>query len=315
VYLGAIYREWNELETAAQYLVEGIDLCAQVGYLLDQIVGQVTLARVQMAQDDWDAAHTACLDAKQLSQKMTGYLYALRWAEDCHVRLWLAQCPTDPDCLRQATRWADQSGLGIDDELNFLHDLAHITLARVLVAQGRADPDGQHLADAHYLLARLLQTAESAGWMGKAIEILVLQALAYQAQGRSVSALETLNRALSLAEPEGYVRVFLDEGRPMARLLYQAAEREIFPEYTGRLLAQFPVEEQLNTPTLIEPLSKRELEVLRLIATGASNAEIAQELYIAVGTVKNHVKNIYSKLDVHSRAQAIARSRELGLIN
>jgi LuxR family maltose regulon positive regulatory protein len=323
VYLGGVYREWNRLEAAASYLVEGIDLCSQVGYIMDQIVGQVTLARVKMAQGDWDAARSACVNAEGLSQKMKGYMYARRWAEDCQVRLWLAQGDGNPDYLVKASRWAQQSGLRIDDELNFLHELAHIILARVLVAQGRADPDGQYLADAHYLLARLLETAESAGWMGKVMEILVLQALAYQAQGKSDNALETLNRALSLAELEGYIRVFLDEGQPMAQLLYEATARGIAPEYAGRLLTQFPTEEQaitLTPPhpithTLVDPLSKRELEVLQFIASGASNAEIAQALYIAVGTVKNHVKNIYSKLDVHSRAQAIARARDLGLIN
>jgi LuxR family maltose regulon positive regulatory protein len=307
---------------AAQYLVEGIDRCAQVGYILDQIVGQVTLARVQMAQDDWDAAQTACLNANKLSQKMRGYLYARRWAEDCRVRLWLAQCPTNPGCLRKAARWANQSGLGIDDDFNFLHDLAHITLARVLVAQGRADLDARHLADAQHLLNRLLETAVTAGWMGKVLEILVLQALAYQGQGQVEEALKTLERAFSLAEPEGYFRIFLDEGQPMARLLYKAAEQGIVPGYTGRLLAAFPAGEPAVThtplhtgsPAMVEPLSKRELEVLQLIVAGATNAEIAQELYIALNTTKNHVKNIYGKLAVHSRAQAIARSRELGLI-
>lgn len=323
VYMGGVYREWNRLEMAANYLVEGIDLCSQVGYIMDQIVGQVALARVRLAQGDWGAARGACEKADGLSQKMRGYMYARRWADDCQVRLWLAHGEGDPDYLAKAVHWAQQSGLRIDDELNFLHELAHIILARVLVAQGRANPDGQYLADAHYLLARLLETAESAGWLGKAIEILVLQALAYQAQGKSDSAFEALTRALSLGEPEGYIRVFLDEGQPMAQLLYQTREKGIAPEYTGRLLALFPTEKPVITstpphpltPTLVEPLSKRELEVMQLIAAGASNAEIARELYIAVGTVKNHVKNIYSKLDVHSRAQAIARARDLGLIN
>jgi LuxR family maltose regulon positive regulatory protein len=331
VYLGSIYREWNELQMAAQYLVEGINLCAQVGYILDQIVGQVTLARVRMAQGDWGAARNACEKADELSQKMKGYLYARRWAEDCQVRLWLALCPTDPGCLRNAVRWSNQSKLRIDDDLNFFHDLAHITLARVLVAQGRVDLDAGHLVDAQHLLNRLLEMAVTAGWIGKILEILVLQVLAYQEQGQVEEALKTLERAFSLAEPEGYFRIFLDEGQPMAHLLYKAAERGIFPEYTGRLLVQFPAEEQIITPTpgasyaeasyarsltstMIEPLTKREQEVMLLIASGASNAEIAQELYIAVGTVKNHVKNIYSKLNVHSRAQAIARSRDLGLI-
>ncbi len=165
--------------------------------------------------------------------------------------------------------------------------------------------------------------AETAGWMGKAVEILVLQALAFQAEDKRDRALEILQRALTLAEPEGYTRVFLDEGQPMARLLYAAATRGLAADYVGRLLAEFPVEEpspspalrRVSTEALVEPLSKREQEVMALIAVGQTNAEIAQSLFISVGTVKNHAKNIYSKLNVHSRAQAIARARELGLLD
>ncbi len=322
VYLGGVYREWGRLETADDYLIEGIKLCSQVGFLMDQIVGYATLARVALAQRDWSSANSACISAQEFSQKMKGYMYARRWAEDCQIRVWIAQWPDHPQSLTKASHWAQQSGMQIDDEINFLHELAHITLARVLVAKGLEDPTSPHLDNAHHLLARLLETAEMAGWMGKVIEIWLLQALAYQAESNLGAALQTLERALAFAEPEGYLRVFLDEGKPMAKLLYEAAARGIATEYTGRLLAAFPADDDVTVPTpafhqsipTIEPLSKRELEVMRLIASGATNAEIAQELYITVGTVKNHVKNIYSKLDVHNRAQAIARSREFGLI-
>jgi LuxR family maltose regulon positive regulatory protein len=322
VYLGGIYREWGRLDLAADYLAEGIDLCSQVGFLMDQIVGYATLARVALAQGDWESTENACLNALELSQKMKGYTYALRWAEDCQVRAWITQWPDDPESLAKAARWAKQSGLQIDDELNFLHELAHIILARVLVAQGREDPTGPYLADAQFLLARLLEKAETAGWTGKVIEILLLQALAYEAEGNLGDALRAVERALTFAEPEDYVRVFLDEGQAMSRLLYQVAQQGIAPEYSGTLLASFSADDPVLIPkpshihsrSIVEPLSKRELEVMQLIASGATNAEIAQDLYIAVGTVKNHVKNIYSKLNVHSRAQAIAKSRELDLI-
>jgi LuxR family maltose regulon positive regulatory protein len=316
VYLGTIYLEWNELETAARYLVEGIDLCIEVGFIMDQIVGQASIARVRMAQGEMSAAHSACENATALSQKMKGYMYAQRWAEECQVRFWLGLGNDDPDRLVKVSRWARQSDLQIDDEINFLHELAHLILARVLVALGLAYPEEGYLADAEHSLVRLLETAEVAGWNGKVIQILILQALAYQGQGRTKEALNALDHALSLAEPEGFVRVFLDEGKPMARLLYQAAEQGIAPGFAGRLLAAFPAGEpmQREQVEMVDPLSEREMEVMQLIASGASNAEIAQELYITVGTVKNHVKNIYSKLNVHSRAQAIARSRELGLI-
>ncbi len=323
VYLGAIHREWNDLQVAAQYLADGIDLCFQLGYVIDQIVGQNMLARVRLAQGDWPGAKGSCDSAKQLSQRMKGYLYAQRWAEDCQVRLWLAEGSGDRQGLARAAQWAQGSGLAIDDDLNFLHELAHIILARVLVAQGQAQPQGPHLSEGQKLLARLLATAETAGWMGKVVEILVLQALAFQAQGRRDQALEVLQRALTLAEPEGYVRIFLDEGQPMARLLYAAAASGIAAAYAGQLLAEFTAEEPGLSPALahvsaeilVEPLSKREREVMALIAVGQSNAEIAQSLFISVGTVKNHAKNIYSKLNVHSRAQAIARARELDLLD
>jgi LuxR family maltose regulon positive regulatory protein len=316
VYLGTIYGEWNRLEEAVSTLERGIDLCSQLGYIMDQIVGQSALARAKIGQGECVAAKEACDNANEFSQKMKGYIYAQRWAEDCQVRLWLAQCDEDRDRLVKATRWAEQSGLQKDDELNFYHELAHIMLARVLVAQGEADPDGAYLADAHYLLERLLETAESAGWMGKAIEILVLQALAYQAQDRLEEALCVLEQALTLAEPEGYIRIFLDEGQAMARLLYKAAERQISSEYAGRLLAAFPAREPIQNQQveMVDPLSEREMEVMQLISEGDTNAEIAQSLHITTGTVKNHIKNIYSKLNVHNRAQAIARARQLGLI-
>jgi LuxR family maltose regulon positive regulatory protein len=155
------------------------------------------------------------------------------------------------------------------------------------------------------------------------VEILMLKALALQAGGDTEQALTALERALSLAEPEGFIRAFCDEGPPMARLLYQAAARGIAPEYTRRLLAAFPVAESEQTgpsktqppkSELIEPLSERELEVLQLIAAGLTNSEIASRLFLSPNTVKVHTHNIYGKLNVHSRTQAIARSQELGLL-
>ena len=159
------------------------------------------------------------------------------------------------------------------------------------------------------------------------IEILVLQALAHEAQGNTPLALASLERALVLAEPEGYIRIFVDEGVSMAQLLSEATAHGIMPDYTGRLLAAFEAEEQKSEdkshlppapPTgvqpLIESLTPREREVLQLIAAGYSNPEIAVQLVIAVTTVKTHVKNIYGKLQVSNRFQAIARTKELNLI-
>ena len=161
--------------------------------------------------------------------------------------------------------------------------------------------------------------------MGSVIEILVLQALAHEAQGNIPLALAPLERALALAEPEGYVRIFVDEGLPMAHLLSAAATQGMMPDYIGQLLAVFEAEAQKREDTsylspaspaqpLIEPLSQRELEVLQLIAQGLSNREISERLFLALSTVKGHNRNIYGKLQVQRRTEAVARARELGLL-
>ena len=181
----------------------------------------------------------------------------------------------------------------------------HLTLARVFIAQ-------KWLREASRLLARLLHQAEPAGAMGYVIEILALQAMAYQAQNAPDSALECLKQALTLAEPEGYVRVFADEGAPMAALLRRAAAHGVSPEYVGQLLAAMGPPRPA-TP-LVEPLSDRELQVLRLVAAGLSNQQIGDELFLAVGTVKKHTHNVYGKLGVRSRTQAVARAKELGIL-
>ncbi|MBN8639572.1 MAG: hypothetical protein J0M07_29915, partial [Anaerolineae bacterium] len=173
------------------------------------------------------------------------------------------------------------------------------------------------------LLERLLQAAEASGRMGSVIEILVLQSLAYEAQGSIPSALAALERVLTLAGPEGYLRLFVDEGQPMARLLYEALARGIAPDYVRRLLASFSAAEsqpplskpQKSGAEFIEPLSERELEVLQLIAEGLNNHEIGSRLFLSPHTVKVHTRNIYGKLGVHNRTQAVGRARILGLLS
>jgi LuxR family maltose regulon positive regulatory protein len=174
--------------------------------------------------------------------------------------------------------------------------------------------------DAVRLLERLLHAAEQGGRVGSVIEILALQALTHQACGDSPSALAPLERALSLAEPEGYVRVFVVEGPPMARLLRGAASRGIAPYSARRLLAAFPAAgPRSDGPSAapsadVELLSERELEVLRHIATGLTNREIGARLYLSPYTVKAHARSIYDKLGAHSRTQAVAKARELGIL-
>jgi DNA-binding CsgD family transcriptional regulator len=176
-----------------------------------------------------------------------------------------------------------------------------------------------------YTLERLEEAAEEGGRNGSLIEILILQALSHEVQSDIFAALIPLERALSLAAPEGYARIFLDEGAPMATLLSEAAARGIMPDYTGRLLAAFEAEglTTRNKPRLvparpgqplIEPLSQRELEVLQLVAHGLSNREISERLFVALSTVKGHNRIIFDKLGVRRRTEAVARARELGIL-
>ncbi len=236
------------------------------------------------------------------------------------ARVWVAQ-----GRLSDALRWAHERGLSVDDELSFLREAEHITLARVLLAEYARDQVDSAIGDAMRLLDRLMLAAENGRRMGSVIEIEILQALAHQAQDQLDPALVTLEHALRLAEPEGYVRVFVDEGPPMAQLLSEAAARGIMPDYTRKLLAAFEAVHHSNTgqlpvvtkPTrqpLDEPLSERELEILRLIAQGFSNREISERLYLALDTVKGHNSRIFAKLAVQRRTEAVARARELGLL-
>jgi len=322
VYMGGIHREWNHLETASSYSLDGIDLCKRVGYLMDQAVGFATLSRIKMAQRDWDGAQDSIHKAIILSLKMKAYGYVRRWVENCQIRLWTAQ-----GNLETLDRWTQESGLSVDDELTFLRDIEHIILARALVALGRAQPGSLYLKDAVTLLARLLKMTQAAEWIGKTIKVLVLQAVALQATGEIESALNALENALALAKPEGYVRTFVDEGEPMADLLQMAKSQGICRNYVEDLLVTFDITtmEQRQMPTsggsssaigisrMVEPLSGRELEVLRLLDTDLSGPEIAQELTVTLSTVRYHTNNIYNKLSVHNRREAVSRGKQLGL--
>jgi LuxR family maltose regulon positive regulatory protein len=220
------------------------------------------------------------------------------------ARLWLAQGNLTP-----ASRWAQESGLRADDEPSYQSIDEYSVLVRVFIAQGRLDV-------ASSLLTRLVAVTEAARAMGYLLESLVLQALALQAQDKDEQALTALERALTIAEPEGYVRTFVDEGPQLAHLLRRAVVQGIAVDYAGSLLAA--LEEQVATATtpLVEPLSPRETEVLRLlITTHLSHTEMAEELVVSLNTLRSHVKNIYSKLDVHSRMEAVDRATELNLLD
>lgn len=223
--------------------------------------------------------------------------------------------------LSDAIRWADERNLTVENELTYLHEYEHVTLAKILIARYKAEGGDQLIFDALGFLDRLLEAAESGGRFGVAIEILVQQAVAEAARGEIDQALKPLRRALAMGEPESYVRVFTVGGKDMENLLTTAAERGYSVPYTQRLLAYFdnPSNIQQAKPsspgiTLPEQLTVRELEVLRLVATGLTNQEIADHLFISVSTVKRHIANTYGKLGSSNRTQAVKLAEELELL-
>jgi LuxR family maltose regulon positive regulatory protein len=221
-----------------------------------------------------------------------------------------------------AIRWADTSGLSAGDEdLPYPRQGEYLTLARVRIAQAHDDPTTPLLQDVLHLLDRLQESAEANARLGSVLEILVLRVLALEAHGDQISSLATLERALVLAQPEGYIRLFVDEGMPMLTLLRRAHARSRVPGYVATLLSVFGEQNVSDLPlssarpsALAEPLTEREREVLRLLLEGASNREIARRLVLSVNTVKRHVYNLCGKLGVQSRTQAIARARTLNLL-
>jgi LuxR family maltose regulon positive regulatory protein len=298
LYLGlsALNREQGDMEAAAQHLrrsKELGELAALPGWQYRWYLAQ---ARVKEDQGDFDAALTLLYDAEHLD--LDPLIPDLRPITALKARVWLRQGK-----LTKALDWAREQAVSFDDDLSFMREYDHITLARVLVAEYKVSRSDHAIVEAAELLERLKKSAEKGGRMGSLIEILVLQALAYQAQDNIPSALIPFARALSLAEPGGYVRIFVDEGMEMTRLLSESAAHKIMPDYVRRLLAAFETEKQKSEgqsyppqvpadQLLVEPLSKRELEVLRLIAQGLSNRAIGERLFVALDTVKGHNRNM-----------------------
>jgi LuxR family maltose regulon positive regulatory protein len=306
--LGNLLREWNDLEAAERHLLQGMALVNDTLTVEPFVaaLGYTALARLQQARGNTLAA-LATLDAlERLAEQRHFAVHLMPQLAAVRAQLELAR-----GNKASAIRWADSSGLSVEDaDLPYPREGEYLALVRVRIAQARADPATPFLQDALHLLDRLLQDAEPKARMGSVLEILVLHALALEVQGNRPGALSTLRRALALAEPEGYIRLFVDEGPPMFALLRHAHARGIASDYIATLLAAFGEQQAPTLPlsprpgSLLEPLTEREVEVLRLVARGLTDAQVAETLVISPRTVNAHLRSIYSKLNITSRNAA-----------
>ena len=306
--LARIHYAWNDLASAEQYGRQALQLARQFDRIIDRfVICEVFLARLKLAQGDVNGAAAILAQASQ-SARQHHFVHRLPEVASAQVLTLLRQ-----GRVAAAAQLAQTHKLPVGQ-------------ARVYLAQG--DPSA-----ALALLEPLRQQAETKLWADERLKLLTLQAVALQAQGETDQALPVLADALALAEPGGFIRIFVDEGLPMARLLSQAVARGLMPDYVSQLLAAYPAETQmgatvppagprqsedkLDRPPAqppAEPLSPRELEVLQLMAQGLSNHEIAQRLFLALNTVKGHNRNIFGKLQVQRRTEAVARARDWGLL-
>ena len=311
--LGEVAYQRNELDTAFRHVSEGIALCRQFADLRALAAGLATLAWIRQATGDPAGAREAIVEARQAAPGPAGLLNPVPAQ---HARLLLAQ-----GNLTEAARWTTECGLRADDEPDYPREGRHLVLARVLLAQGEAE---QALA----LLGRLRAVAAAQDRAGSLIEIGALRALALAARGEERAAVDALVGALVIACPQGYVRVFADEGPPMAALL----GRLITAQRTGRAAADVPLgylvwlQRAFDTghpatepgpvavSGIVAPLTSRELEVLLMLAAGRSNQAIARELVVTLDTVKKHVGHVLCKLGAANRTEAVARARELSVI-
>jgi LuxR family maltose regulon positive regulatory protein len=308
--MSELFRERNDLARATQHLLSSEDLGERAGLAQNPYRWRVAMARVREAEGDLDAALELLDEAERLYA--SDYYPNVRPIPAMKARIWIAQGQ-----LSQALGWARVHGVSVKDELSYVREFDHITLARLLLAGPTRERGDDPAREAPELLERLLRAAEAGRRTRSVIEILVLEALAHQMRGDVAAGLAPLERALTLAEPEGYVRAFADEGPSMAGLLGAAAKREIAPGYIRQLLTAFgPAHERtpIKQP-LVEPLSERELDVLRLLATDLAGPEIARELVVSLSTVRSHTKAIYAKLGANNRRSAVTRAEELDLLS
>jgi LuxR family maltose regulon positive regulatory protein len=304
--LSKVYYEWNQLEQAEHFAHQCLQVSEQWGNIEMQAIGTVLSAKVEQAQGNLEKAQTLMRTVDQINRDNHLYLWNSIRIEAALDRFWLSL-----GSLERVSQHIKTSGINPADEITYLHEVKYLTLLRWLLAC-------EDYESALGLAERMLQKAQNDHRMLQVVELLVLEALAYQGKKETAVAVTTLGRSVALAQLEGYKRVFLDEGEGVRKLLYLVKSSQDATGFARELLEAFgpisgftPVQVQL----LIEPLSEREIEVLKLIEAGLSNRGIASKLFISITTVKRHVSNIYAKLDVKTRTQAVARGKELGFFD
>lgn len=318
--IGEVYREQNQLEQAKTYLEQGLELCRPFeAWRAGLVAGGISLAQVLAAEGRHAEAMKVLLEIEKHPGPSTPLASAR--LESIRARLLLVQ-----DNFNAAARWARRRGLSVKDEIDYEREPLYLTLARVLLAQAALQARGFHplsiaanpLKAADSLLERLHRVTLAGGRMGRVIEIRLLQALLHGLRQETAAALHRLEEALSLAEAEGYARLFVDEGRPLYQLLRLLSGKptlSISPDYVRSILAAFPQARPVQPDILPgNTLTDRELKTLQLLATELSIEDIAARMTVSVSTVRTYTKRIYSKLDVHSRAEAIYRAKELKLL-
>jgi LuxR family maltose regulon positive regulatory protein len=309
--MALLHYEWNDLELALEHAKKGVILFEPWGVTENLLDSYLTLARIHLACGDTTKALELATTAATLVGDPSTPAWLRSMIETSQAKLRIIAEPKQQEAIEKVAEWAEAAGLAPLDEVSYQREVDYIVLARLQIARGDID---QGLD----LLSRLYEQAAGGERWGRVMEIQTLRALALQETGRPDQALETMAGVLKAAEPEGYIRLFVDEGSRMVRLLSQCVSKGISLRYASDLQAQFPrsgFSPPANGQTLVDPLSDREIEVIQLMADGLSRPQIAGQLYLSINTVKTHTKNIYGKLNVRNRAAAIAKARDLSLID
>ena len=308
--MSSVSFELGDLSAATQHLLKSSDLGEHAGLALNPYRWRVTMARIREAEGDPQGALDLLDEAARLY--VSEFHPDVRPVGAIKARIWISQ-----GRLADATAWLRDRALAVEDDLSYLREFEHVTLARLLMARYRVDAQERWIGDAQALLGRLLTRAEAGGRTHSVIEILVLQALAHHMSGDVTGAFVPLERALTVAEPEGYVRIFTGEGKAIIPLLSAVAKAGVATGYVNQLRAHMdgPAPRTSTTQALVEPLSERELHVLRLLASDLDGPSIATELVVALSTIRSHTKSIYAKLGVSNRRAAVRRGEELGLLS